>query len=240
MIKNLRWKIPLIVVVIAIGIMILYPPTEKVLKRESVKEIDGKVVDRTTLEKSWTNFFITNPVIRETIVSEETDKDGKQVRNKTVEYVSKGKIKLGLDLKGGSELLYKVRVDEREDHPGITKEIIEVLKKRIDPQGVIEYRIQEQGSHRILIQVPGATKTEIEALKNRITRLGKLEFKLAASSDSPEYKDALEGKQVPGFYKHWLRKKKGEEGEANKWYLIRNKTEISGEHLSRIYADRKE
>ncbi|OHB83651.1 MAG: protein-export membrane protein SecD, partial [Planctomycetes bacterium RIFCSPHIGHO2_02_FULL_38_41] len=239
MIKNLRWKIPLIVVVIAIGIMILYPPAEKVLKRESVKEIDGKVVERTTLEKSWTNFFITNPVIRETIVSEETDKDGKQVRNKTVEYASKGKIKLGLDLKGGSELLYKVRVDEREDHPGITKEIIEVLKKRIDPQGVIEYRIQEQGSHRILIQVPGATKTEIEALKNRITRLGKLEFRLAASSDSPEYKDALEEKQVPGFYKHWLRKKKGEEGEAGKWHLIRNKTEISGEHLARIYADRK-
>lgn len=239
MIKNLRWKIPLIVVVIAIGIMILYPPTEKVLKRESVKEIDGKVVERTTLEKSWTNFFITNPVIHETTVSQETDKDGKQVRNKTVEYVSKGKIKLGLDLKGGSELLYKVRVDEKDDRPGITKEIIEVLKKRIDPQGVIEYRIQEQGSHRILIQVPGATKTEIEALKNRITRLGKLEFRLAASTDTPEYKDALEGKQVPGYYKHWLRKKKGEEGAANKWYLIRNKTEISGEHLSRIYADRK-
>src|SRR3989304_1575219 len=235
MIKNLRWKIPLIVVVIAIGIMILYPPAEKVLKRESVKEIDGKVVERTTLEKSWTNFFITNPVIRETIVSEETDTDGKQIRNKTVEYTSKGKIKLGLDLKGGSELLYKVRVDEREDHPGITKEIIEVLKKRLDLQGVIEYRIQEQGSHRILIQVPGATKTEIEALKNRITRLGKLEFRLAASTDSPEYKDALEGKQAPGFYKHWLRKKKGEEGEAGKWHLIRNKTEISGEHLFGIY-----
>ena len=100
-------------------------------------------------------FFITNPVIRETIVSEETDKDGKNIRNKVVEYVSKGKIKLGLDLKGGSELLYKVRVDEKEERPGITKEIIEVLKKRIDPQGVIEYRIQEQGSHRILIQVPG-------------------------------------------------------------------------------------
>jgi len=239
MIKNLRWKIPLIVVVIAIGMMVLYPPAEKVLKRESVKEINGKVVERTTIEKSWTNLFITNPVVRETIVSEETDKDGKQIRNKTVEYFSKGKIKLGLDLKGGSELLYKVRVDEREDHPGITREIIEVLKKRIDPQGVIEYRIQEQGSHRILIQVPGATKMEVEALKNRITRLGKLEFRLAASADSPEYKDAVEGKQVPGFYKHWTRKKKGEEGEANKWVLIRNKTEISGEHLARIYADRK-
>lgn len=237
--KNLRWRIPLIAVVIAIGTMILYPPSEKVLKRERVKEIEGKVVERTTLEKSWTQFFITNPVIRETIVSEETDKDGQKIRNKVVEYVSKGKIKLGLDLKGGSELLYKVRVDEREDRPGITKEIIEVLKKRIDPQGVIEYRIQEHGSHRILIQVPGATRTEIEGLKNRITRLGKLEFRLAASTDSLEYKEAMEGKQVSGYYKHWLRKKKGEEGEAGKWYLIQNKIAISGEHLSRIYADRK-
>ncbi|MEK6558860.1 MAG: hypothetical protein AABZ43_01840, partial [Planctomycetota bacterium] len=239
MTKKLRWKIPLIVVVIAIGIMVLYPPSEKVLKRENVREIAGKVVDRTTLEKSWTLFFVTNPVIRETVVSTETDKDGKKICNKTVEYTSKGKIKLGLDLKGGSELLYKVRVDEREDHPGITKEIIEVLKKRIDPQGVIEYRIQEQGSHRILIQVPGATRTEIEGLKTRITRLGKLEFRLAASSDGPEYKEALGGKEVPGFYKHWIRKKKGEEGEAGKWYLVRNKTEISGEHLSRIYSERK-
>ncbi len=239
MTKNLRWRIPLIAVVIAIGTMILCPPSEKVLKKEQVKEVDGKVVERTTLEKSWMRFFITNPVIHETIVSETTDKDGRNTRNKTVEYVAKGKIKLGLDLKGGSELLYKVRVEEKEDRPGITREIIEVLKKRIDPQGVIEYRIQEHGSHRILVQVPGATRTEIEALKNRITRLGKLEFRLAASIDSPEYKEAMEGKPVPGFYKQWLQKKKGEEGEAGKWYLIQNKIAISGEHLSRIYADRK-
>lgn len=239
MTKNLRWRIPLIVIVIAIAIMILYPPSEKLLKKEQIKEIDGKVVERTTLEKSWTRIFVTNPVVRETIVKEETDKDGKVERSKVIEYVSKGKIKLGLDLKGGSELLYKVNVDEKEDRPGITNEIIEVLKKRIDPQGVIEYRVQEQGSHRILIQVPGATRAETENLKNRIIRLGKLEFRLAASPESPEYKDALEGKQVPGYYKHWLRKRKGEEGEANKWILVQNKIAISGEHLARIYADRK-
>src|SRR3990167_2394449 len=239
MVKSLRWKIPLIIVVIAIGIMVIYPPSEKVLKRENVREIDGKVVERDTIEKSWAGAFVTNPIVRETIISEEIDKDGRKITNKSVEYISKGKIKLGLDLKGGSELLYKVRVDEKDDHPGITGEIIEVLKKRIDPKGIIEYRIQEQGSHRILIQVPGATRAEAEALKNRITRLGKLEFRLAASTDSPEYKEAAGGKQVSGYYKHWIRKKRDEEGEAGKWFLVRNKTEISGEHLSRIYADRK-
>ncbi|MBM4054171.1 MAG: protein translocase subunit SecD [Planctomycetes bacterium] len=237
--KNLRWKIPLIVIVIAIGFMILYPPAEKVLKREIVKEVDGRVIESKTVEKSWSNFLVTNPVLRETIIGEEVDKDGKKIRTKSVEYYTKGKIKLGLDLKGGSELLYKVRVDDREDRPGITKEIIEVLKKRIDPQGVMEYRIQEQGHRRILIQVPGATRDETESLKNRITRLGKLEFRLAASADSTEYKDAMEGKNVSGYYKHWMRKRKGEAGEEGKWILVRNTTEITGEHLSRIYPDTK-
>jgi len=240
MVKSLRWKIPLIIVVIAIGIMVVYPPSEKVLKRENVREIDGKVVERNTIEKSWARAVVTNPIVRETIISEEIDKDGRKITNKAVEYISKGKIKLGLDLKGGSELLYKVRVDEKDDHPGITGEIIEVLKKRIDPKGIIEYRIQEQGSHRILIQVPGATRAEAEALKNRITRLGKLEFRLAASTDSPEYKEAAGGKQVSGYYKHWIRKKRGEAGELNEeWYLVRNKIELTGESLARVYPDRQ-
>ena len=44
MTKNLKWRIPLIAVVIAIGTMILYPPAEKILKREHVKEVDGKII----------------------------------------------------------------------------------------------------------------------------------------------------------------------------------------------------
>ncbi len=71
MTKSLRWRIPLIAVVIAIGLMVLYPPADKVLKREVVKEVDGKVVESTTLESSWTRIFVTNPVIRETIIREE-------------------------------------------------------------------------------------------------------------------------------------------------------------------------
>ena len=153
--------------------------------------------------------------------------------------MSKGKIKLGLDLKGGSELLYKVSVDEREDRSGITSEIIEVLKKRIDPQGVIEYRIQESGSRRILIQVPGATRTEIEGLKNRITRLGKLEFRLGASGETLNIKRRWRGSKSLAIISIGYVRKRGEEGEAGKWFLVRNKTEISGEHLLSIYADRK-
>ena len=61
MTKSLRWRIPLIAVVIAIGLMVLYPPADKVLKRELVKEVDGKVVESTTLESSLDTHLRNKP-----------------------------------------------------------------------------------------------------------------------------------------------------------------------------------
>ena len=238
--KNLRWKIPLIVVPIAIAIMALYPVADKPIKSENITEINGKVIDRTIIDDSFFSFLFSSPIKQETVVKKETNEKGETVINKKVDYIAKGQIKLGLDLRGGSELLYKIKVDESEQRPGLTDEIIALLEKRIDPQGVLEYRLQQQGMRRILIQVPGATKSDIESLKKRITRLGKLEFRLAAAPDSSEFNDAKAGKSVPGFYKHWIRKKKGEVADTQDWFLVRNKIEITGEHLTRVYPDRKD
>ncbi|MHC4321212.1 MAG: protein translocase subunit SecD [Planctomycetota bacterium] len=238
--KNLRWKIPLIVVLIAIAIMALYPVANKPIKSENITEINGKVIDRTIIDDTFFSFLFKSPIKQETVVKKETNEKGETVIHKKVDYIAKGQIKLGLDLRGGSELLYKIKVDESEQRPGLTDEIIALLEKRIDPQGVLEYRLQQQGMRRILIQVPGATKGDIESLKKRITRLGKLEFRLAAPPDSSEYSDAKAGKAVPGFYKHWIRKKKGEVADTEDWFLVRNKIEITGEHLTRVFPDRKD
>ncbi len=238
--KNLRWKIPVIVVLIAITLLAIYPPANKVIKIEEVKELDGKETDRSVIQNSSFGFMYRNPIINETISKKYVDENGSTVVQKKVEYVARGQIKLGLDLMGGSELLYKINAAEGDSHPGLTNEIIAVLEKRIDPQGIMEYRLQQQGIRRILIQVPGATQNEIESLKSRITRLGKLEFMIAAPPDSVEYKDAKAGKAVPGYYKHWIKKRKGEVGETEDWVLVRNKSEITGEHLDRVFPDRKD
>ncbi len=238
--QNLRWKIPLIVVLIAIAIMALYPVADKPIKSENITEINGKVIDRTIIDDTFLGFLFKSPIKKETIVSKETNDNGETVIHKKIDYVAKGQIKLGLDLRGGSELLYKIKVDESDQRSGLTDEVIALLEKRIDPQGVLEYRLQQQGMRRILIQVPGATKSEIDSLKKRITRLGKLEFRLAAAPDSSEFSDAKAGKSVPGFYKHWIRKKKGEVADTQDWFLVRNKIEITGEHLTRVFPDRKD
>lgn len=235
-----RWKMPLIAVLIATALFVLYPPSNKVMRVQRIKEIDGQVVEQEIVKESWLAFLMGQPIRKEVIVREEVGADGKKVTEKVVEEMARGRVKLGLDLRGGSELTYKVRVSPGEDRPGMTQEVIDVLKKRIDPRGIMEYRIQEQGFHRILIQVPGATHSETEALKERIVRLGKLEFRIAASRDSKEYRDALAGKDVPGYYRHWVDKNRGETGDlTEEWYLVRNKIEITGENLSRVYPDRK-
>ncbi|MBI4007913.1 MAG: protein translocase subunit SecD [Planctomycetes bacterium] len=238
MLMGLRWRTIIIIVTIAASLWAVCPPSDNIIKREKVKEVGGEVVQQEVLEQSWLRFFPGERTVRETILKEETKDDGTKTREKIIEHIAKGRIKLGLDLKGGSELLYRVRVASGEDRPGITGEIIDVLEKRIDPQGVKEYRIQEQGSHRILIQVPGATKEEIERMKQRLVSLGKLEFRLCATRDSIEYQDALKDKQVPGYYKHWIGKKSGVVDESGNWELVRNKVEITGEHLSRVYSTR--
>ena len=55
--RNLRWKIPLIVVLIAIAIMALYPVADKPIKSENITEINGKVVDRTKIDDSFFGFL---------------------------------------------------------------------------------------------------------------------------------------------------------------------------------------
>src|SRR3990167_3887236 len=97
----LRWKMPLIVITVALALLALYPPTDRVIKKEKVKEVDGQVVERSTLEEAWLSSLLRDRTAKETILKEETTSEGK--RKKLVEYVAKGRVKLGLDLRGGSE-----------------------------------------------------------------------------------------------------------------------------------------
>ncbi|HLA37082.1 MAG TPA: hypothetical protein VJZ02_01300, partial [Candidatus Brocadiales bacterium] len=144
----LRWKMPLIVITVALALLALYPPTDRVIKKEKVKEVDGQVVERSTLEEAWLSSLLRDRTTKEAILKEETTPEGKRVKEKVVEYVARGRVKLGLDLRGGSELLYRVRVEPGQERPRLTQEVIDILKKRIDPKGIMEYRIQEQGLHR--------------------------------------------------------------------------------------------
>ncbi len=100
-------------------------------------------------------------------------------------YFSKFKFKLGLDLAGGTELIYKADVSAIEDDPSDAMSTLrDVIERRINIFGVSEplVQVEEAGlvsgnrEHRLIVELPGVTD-----VKEAIAQIGKtplLEFRL--------------------------------------------------------------
>jgi protein-export membrane protein SecD len=84
--------------------------------------------------------------------------------------------------------IFRLTLTDDEIRDQITRimgQSIEVVRKRIDPDGVKEPNLQRQGSDRILIQMPG--EKDPEEIKRRVNVEAKLEFRLVA--DDPGIPD---------------------------------------------------
>jgi SecD/SecF fusion protein len=64
------------------------------------------------------------------------------------------KIGLGKDLRGGASLIYSIEIGATETASEVIPQVIDVLKKRIDPNGLFEISIVRQGQDRIEITMP--------------------------------------------------------------------------------------
>ncbi|MES0278487.1 MAG: protein translocase subunit SecD [Dehalococcoidales bacterium] len=84
---------------------------------------------------------------------------------------------LGLDLKGGLDLLYEADLSSIE--PGSEDEVmngvVAVIANRINPLGVTEPVIERQGDNRVRVQLPGLDISDVQ--KERIGRTAVLEFR---------------------------------------------------------------
>lgn len=85
--------------------------------------------------------------------------------------------RLGLDLQGGTRLVYTVPFEEAlaegtiteaefNDRRGLIDQMISIWKTRLDPQGVREPNVHAEGTDRIVIELPGSgseVRKEIDA-----------------------------------------------------------------------------
>lgn len=106
-------------------------------------------------------------------------------------------IKLGLDLAGGTELIYRADTSlVTEDTEGALNSLREVIERRVNLFGVAEPLVQlEQSSavagaveNRLLVELPGVT--DVQAAVDAIGKTPTLEFRLAATSTAtttPEF-----------------------------------------------------
>jgi len=99
------------------------------------------------------------------------------------EWWSKHKLKLGLDLRGGMQILLEVDTSElsQTDARGAVDQNIKIIRERIDQFGVAEPTIQKLGENRIMVQLPGVSN--YEAAENLIKQTAMLEFKLVVSGE---------------------------------------------------------
>ena len=158
-------------------------------------------------------------------------------------------IPLGLDLRGGSELIYRVRSEdlsqaERED---LVERTIAVISKRIDPEGSMELVIRKQGKDRFYIQLPNMGQEEARRFEDLIRRAGKLRFCLV-NENTEDRERARQGERIPqhtpflpaerdakGRTVRW-RKGNYEQlaelpPEAQDWFLVENRAHVTGQYL---------
>lgn len=74
------------------------------------------------------------------------------------------KLRLGKDLRGGTTLVYSVDIDPGENPKEVLDKVIEVLKDRVDPQGIFDITMMAQGQDRIEITMP-LPSDKVKALK---------------------------------------------------------------------------
>ena len=132
----------------------------------------------------------------------ETTVDANGVTNVTERVVEPGKLRLGLDLKGGSSFTLGIDIDALKNDiiandPAITNtvgaldkkveetlegcddRIIAVIRKRVDFMGTNEPVIQSlPKDHRLIVQLPGADKESRDAAKANLQKAAQLKFSL--------------------------------------------------------------
>jgi len=158
-------------------------------------------------EESYPTFFILNKLQRK----------------------AAGKIKLGIDLQGGTSYLVEMDTTQLADTNETTtalSQAVEVMRKRIDKFGVAEPIIQPAGDNQILIQLPGLSEAVKEEAKQRISRAAFLEFRLVHEQSQQLIE---RGEIPPGYELMRSRKEKQRDGsERSLSVLVRKKAELTG------------
>jgi SecD/SecF fusion protein len=157
-----------------------------------------------------------------------------------------GRIKLGLDLQGGTSFLVGMDTnylagDTNNVVPQETRQqqalsqATEVLRKRVDQFGVAEPVIQPAGSDRILIQLPGLSDADKETARAQIQKAAYLEFRMVHE----ESDQLVRNGEVPIGYELLRHRERLQNGaEQLESVIVRKKPELTGSAVKSAMAGR--
>jgi SecD/SecF fusion protein len=146
-----------------------------------------------------------------------------------------GRIKLGLDLQGGTSFLVAMdtnQLSSADEQEGALSQAVEVLRKRVDRLGVAEPVIQPAGANRILIQMPGLSEERKAEAKANIEKAAFLEFRLVHERSAELIGQGI----TPIGYTNMVHVIRDPEGRVTtQEYLVKRQPEhgLTGKHVSR-------
>jgi SecD/SecF fusion protein len=235
--RNNFWRFIIVVMVLLWSIYEIYPPkgtdlVEKFRDRAIASRSDTNftgIVDRAlTLqrkmpEKAYENLreaVGTNDITRYFPFYGATNEPHPStfILNRLQREAS-GKIKLGIDLQGGTSFLVRMTTNTQVsaevatntvsgtnalssgqdtnapssdlDTGAALSQAIEVLRKRVDKFGVAEPVIQQQGGDQILLTLPGLSAAEQESAETAIKKPAYLEFKMVHPDSNEDIRDGI-------------------------------------------------
>jgi SecD/SecF fusion protein len=145
-----------------------------------------------------------------------------------------GKIKLGLDLQGGTQFLvsldtnHMVNIDTNgnktamgaDQRQHLVSQAAEVLRHRVDNLGVAEPIIQPVGEDHIMIQLPGLSQAAQDEAKKNIQKAAYLEFRLVHPDSEKLIKD---GVVEPGYVLLTMKSKNADGSTALVPFMVQKK-----------------
>jgi SecD/SecF fusion protein len=265
--RNNTWKFVVVVAILVWSFLQINPPVGRKLGEVFQEQAIGKYKDAAytnilaqfqTLQHANPNrtdyanlsdAIGTNDITRYFPAFEAKDElNPKKVILTRLQKAAAGKIKLGIDLQGGTSFLVRANYSKLAGGTNATaggtnaagtgtnnvisddqktvmlSEAVEVLRKRVDRLGVSEPVIQPEGEDRILIQLPGLSEADKEEARKSIQRVAYLEFRMVHEKSG----DLIaEGLTEPGY--EVLKMKRGD-GKVES-LLVRKRAELTGNYI---------
>ncbi|MBI5772832.1 MAG: protein translocase subunit SecD, partial [Verrucomicrobia bacterium] len=156
-----------------------------------------------------------------------------------IQRAAAGRIKLGIDLRGGTAFLVEMETNNvaQGTEQNALNHAVEVLRKRVDQFGVAEPIIQPSGENRIQVQIPGLSEADKLSARAQLEKAAFLKFCMV----HPQNDELVgQGMGAPGYE---LMKLKTRNPKAPKdslqSLLVKRQAEMTGESIkdAAVYPD---
>lgn len=111
---------------------------------------------------------------------------------------AQAKLRKGIDLQGGTEIIVSFREDEASDTDrdldDIRDEILEILRNRVDQSGLVEAQLRPTGPTTISVTIPGKDPNYVAQFIDIIQRPAQLNFHLVAQNSDELVEGEVDGK----------------------------------------------